>query len=132
MAYMDEPAMKTSLLEGSVKLVNGPLQAMLKPGQQASQKTAAGTAFAVSETDVDAAVSWKNGYFLFENADIESVMRQISRWYDVDVVYEYKRNTGERFEGEISRNLSMMRVFKILEMSNIHLKLEGKKLTVMP
>ena len=76
-------------------------------------------------------MAWKNGVFHFENADITEVMRQITRWYDVDVVFEGKVPV-ERFDGEIPRSSNLTEVLKILQLSNVHFKVEERKVTVMP
>ena len=87
MAYNDEESVKATLLEGSVKFVNGGNSSMLVPGQQAQlQKN--GEIKTLSHVDTDHVISWKNGMFHFENADIREVMRQLSRWYNVEVVYK--------------------------------------------
>jgi ferric-dicitrate binding protein FerR (iron transport regulator) len=102
----------------------------LKPGQQA--QVAKNGQLAVDEhADVEEAVAWKNGRFQFDNADVETVMREIARWYDVEIVYAGKV-PAEKFEGEIPRSSNIEEVFKILELSNVHCKIEGRKITVLP
>jgi ferric-dicitrate binding protein FerR (iron transport regulator) len=74
-------------------------------------------------------MAWKNGWFEFENTDLKMIMRQISRWYDVDI--EYETNTGnDRYGGRISRNLNLSSILKMLENYGVHFRLEGKKLVV--
>lgn len=129
-AYNEESAIKTTLLEGSVKMSSAKGQYLMKPGQQ----TLVGKdgKIAINEdADVDEAVAWKNGRFQFNEADVETVMRDIARWYDVTIEYAGKV-PAEKFEGEIPRNSSITEVFKILELSNVHCKIEGKKITVLP
>lgn len=128
MAYEDEKLVKTTLLEGSVKLSHADAVAFLKPGQQG---TIAGNErdYKVQEADVASATAWKNGYFLFDNASLPQLMRQISRWYDVDVVYAGGLKDHE-FVGEVSRNYSLMKILRILELSEVKFKLEGRTLTV--
>ncbi|OQP64121.1 hypothetical protein A3860_22205 [Niastella vici] len=137
-AYDDEAAIKTTLLEGSVKVVQSvptrpgtnEQSAILKPGEQA--EIAANLPLTIDHSpDVDQVVAWKNGRFQFNNADVQSVMREIARWYDVEIAYAGKV-PAEKFEGEIPRNSSINEVFKILELSNVHCKIEGKKITVLP
>jgi transmembrane sensor len=122
-AYTDEEDIRTTLLEGSVKIGN----VVLKPGQQA-QITA--QIKVVSNTDIDKVTAWKKGVFNFNDADLKEVMRQLSRWYDIDVAYE--KNVGDiEFVGKISRSTSLKGVLKGLESTGVHFRLEGKKLTVI-
>jgi len=130
MAYQDEPIAKTTLLEGAVRVVNGKDSVVLSPGQQ-SQLTKEGNMRVVSNVNTGEDLAWMNGYFLFEDADIGTVMRQLSRWYDVDVVYQYK--TNERFNAQPSRSAKLSNVLKALEMTGkIHFTVEGKTIQVMP
>ena len=128
--YTDENVQKTTLLEGSIRLFSKDAAQKLEPGQQA-QVHKNGQLSVLNNADTEEAVAWKNGRFHFENADIETVMRQIARWYDVEIVFQGKIPT-EKFEGEIPRNSNMSEVFKILELSNVHFKVDDKKVTVMP
>jgi ferric-dicitrate binding protein FerR (iron transport regulator) len=128
-AYKDEGVVKATLLEGSVKVV-AKESTFLKPGQQV-QLNNEGHASPVKEADLEDVMAWKNGFFHFERTDIGTVMRQIARWYDVDVVFE-GQPTNEKFDGDIPRNSQLTDVFKILELSKVHFKVEDKKVTVMP
>lgn len=129
-AYNDEAAIKTTLLEGTVKMSSTNGQYLMKPGQQA--RVGRDGKMALDENaDTDEAVAWKNGRFQFNEADVETVMRDIARWYDVTIEYAGKV-PAEKFEGEIPRSSSITEVFKILELSNVHCKIEGKKITVLP
>ncbi|WP_316791877.1 FecR family protein [Pedobacter frigoris] len=127
MAYTDAGGVKTTLLEGSVKLSSGQSTALLEPGQQGVANSRG--AFDVSDADIESAVAWKNGYFMFNNSDLQNVMSQLSRWYDVDVVFENKGKEHE-FVGEINRNYSLVKVLKILELSDIKFELKGRTLIV--
>jgi ferric-dicitrate binding protein FerR (iron transport regulator) len=129
-AYADENTLKATLLEGSILLTSNGTGSRLEPGQQ-GQLNNNGRITIIKDADMEEAVAWKNGRFNFDNADIMSVMRQLARWYDVEVVFEGKIPT-EKFEGEIPRNSKISEVFKILELSNVHFKVENKKVTVMP
>ena len=117
-AYTDEPLMTTTLLEGSVKINNS----ILKPGEAYS-------AGKVSKANTEAAVAWKNGVFIFYKADLQSVMRQLSRWYDVDVKYEGKIRI-RTFSGKIERDLSLSDLLDGLKRTDVHFRIEGKKLIV--
>ncbi|MEO6733180.1 MAG: FecR domain-containing protein [Ferruginibacter sp.] len=130
MAYNDEAMMKTTLLEGSVEFMAGGNSNLLKPGQQ-SQLTPGGSIKVVSNVDVDQVVAWKNGLFHFENADIGTVMRQLSRWYDVEVVYENK-NINDQFVLEMRRNSKLSDVLRVLELTgDIKFDIQGKKIIIL-
>lgn len=127
-AYDDESDIKVTLLEGSVKVSSGINEGLLKPGQQA-RVTSGGnssTSFKViNNVDVETVMAWKNGLFSFDNADLPAVMRQLSRWYDIEVEY-----SGEmpdiRFQGEILKDLSLSQLLNGLGSSTrIHFKMEG-------
>jgi ferric-dicitrate binding protein FerR (iron transport regulator) len=127
MAYADEQTINTTLLEGQVKVHNGDQTALLMPGEQASLRTS-GT-LKVATVDTDEAIAWKNGLFRFNEATIDEVMRQISRWYDVEVVY-VNGTPKDLFRGEIFRNVNVSKVLKVLEASGVHFTVEGKKILV--
>jgi transmembrane sensor len=129
-AYDDEPLVKTTLLEGAVKIVSGENVTYLNPGNQAQVDELGDMKF-ISNANVEEAVAWKNGLFQFRSADIETIMRQVARWYDVDI--EYEKKVDEKFYVEISRNINASNVFKILELTDaVHFKIEGRKILVMP
>jgi len=129
MTYEDEPVLKTTLLEGSVRVTKGTTGKTIRPGQQV-RSNAKGDLQVLDNVDLEEAVAWKNGYFQFHIADIETVMRQLSRWYDVDVYYEGKKPEGH-FVGEISRNNNISDVLKMLEVNGVHFRVEGRKLIVL-
>ncbi|GAA3959416.1 FecR family protein [Mucilaginibacter dorajii] len=128
MAYNDEDAIKTTLLEGSVQLTAGGRSSMLKPDQQGIVKD---SHINVVDVEAEKFVAWKNGYFEFNRASILDVMKQLSRWYDMQVVYEGKISDDE-FVGRIERSAKLSRVLHILELSHVHFKVEDKKITVSP
>ena len=128
MAYKDEQTVKTTLLEGRVKVHNGDQAVLLSPGQQAQSKDK--EPFSIATADLEEAVAWKNGLFRFNESTIEEVMRQISRWYDVDVVYG-SSIPKDLFRGEIYRNVNVSAVLKVLEVSGVHFRVEGKKIFVL-
>ncbi len=129
-AYDDERAVNTTLLEGSVLITQNSKKVLLKPGQQA-QKFKSGVITVNDNVNIDEVIGWKNGLFYFENANLQKVLRQLSRWYDVDVVYE-NGVPSRSFEGEIQRDLNLSQVLRILEKNKVHFKIEGKILRVMP
>lgn len=128
MAYADEKTCRTTLLEGAVKLEKNAQQLLLRPGQE-GRLQADKTAFTLLPANADEAVAWKNGLFHFEQADIQSIARQIARWYDVEVIFEGQMPT-RRFMGVMSRNSSLNTVLKILEAADVHFKVAGKKLII--
>ena len=131
MAYTEEDAVRTTLLEGAVKVTKGAAVGLLKPGQQAKLNKTAGN-IKISEADVEEVMAWKNGLFLFNNEGIKTIMRQISRWYDVDISFE-GNIPDKNFTGQISRNNNLSQVLKMLELTKeAHFKITGKKIAVMP
>jgi transmembrane sensor len=128
-AYADENAVKTTLLQGSVKVSSAGSSSVIKPGEQAQFNN--GKINVVSSVDLDAAVAWKNGLFYFEDSNIQEVMRQFARWYDVDVKYDGEL-PSRHFSGEIPRNINATQMLDILSFKKIHYKLEGKTIIVMP
>ena len=129
-AYNDEDNVRTTLLEGSVRFVNDGNINILKPGEQA-QLTKNGMIKVVSNVDVDGVVAWKNGMFDFENAGIETIMRQLSRWYDVEI--EYKGKTDDLFIAEMRRNIKLSDALKALELTGkVKFDIQDKKIIVMP
>ena len=127
-AYGDEGAIKTSLLEGSVKIKKGNISGLLKPGQQGILKNNS-QKLEIKNADMNEVVAWKNGLFQFDGADIKTVMREIGRWYDVEIEYT-GMVPGRRFEGKISRDAQLSDVLKILQLSNVKFTVEGKKIVV--
>jgi len=128
-AYKDEPAVTTTLFEGSVKVNKGTASALLKPGQQASVSENNLNIKVTDNVDLDQALAWKNGKFYFTDTDIEEVMRQVSRWYDVDIEYKGKV-PNKRLSGSCYRNLTASKALAILEYTGINFKIEGRKIIV--
>lgn len=124
----DNDNIKVTLLQGSVKVSIGSDTKLLKPGQQALVQR---DVQVVNNVDMEQVMAWKNGFFQFDKASLQSVLKQISRWYDVEVVYEGK-NRGREFVGEMERSLSLTEVLKILEINKVHFVLAEKKLIIKP
>lgn len=128
-AYEDDgDDVKVTLLKGSVKVNNENTTGLLKPGQQA---VVTKEIKVVNDVNLDLVMAWKNGYFQFDNASLQIVLKEVSRWYDVNVVYEGK-NHPRQFLGEIQRDLNLSEMLKILERNKVHFNLQGKELRVMP
>ncbi|RQO74474.1 anti-sigma factor [Pedobacter sp. KBW06] len=126
-AYSDESNIKTSLLEGSILISQKNKRQLLKPGEQAILSE---DEIAVRTVNVDEAVSWKDGYFEFQAADIQTVMRQISRWYNVEVHYE-RPISKETFTGRISRTKNISQILEMLEASKaVHISIKGRRIMV--
>jgi ferric-dicitrate binding protein FerR (iron transport regulator) len=125
-AYENELSTKTTLLQGAVRIsANGRFK-ILKPGQQAAVNA---NEIELTDADPQEAIAWKDGFFEFTDADIETIMRQISRWYDVDVTYEGKI-TKETFTGRVSKFLSIKQVLALVQSPEVHITYEGRRVMV--
>lgn len=131
MAYEEEATVKTTLLEGAVKVTRAKASHLLRPGQEAQLNKNSDGITVIDDAPLSEAVAWKNGLFFFNRASLSTVMRQIARWYDVQIVYEGDIPDME-FGGKISRNNNVSEVLKILELSKVHFRIDGKKIIVMP
>lgn len=143
MGYDDEQAVKTTLLEGSVKVQsaigtgstgNKKQSVVLKPGEQAialaSPLTTHRSPLIIDRSpDIEQEMAWKNGMFQFNETDIPAIMRQISRWYNVEVVYE-KDVPLRYFSGEIPRDVPLSKMLQLLELGGLHFKMEDNKIIV--
>ncbi|WP_316788342.1 FecR family protein [Pedobacter frigoris] len=135
-SYADESSVKTTLFEGSVNVsrlltkvgVNKDLGGKtLKPGQQSILNR---ENFKVIEANMDEAIAWKNNEFMFESQSIESIMKMVERWYDVEVIYTGNK-PAEKYSGTVSRFDNVSSVLRILESSGgVHFKIEGRKIYV--
>jgi transmembrane sensor len=130
-SYADELDTKTTLVEGVVKVASlGTVKysSVLKPGQQALSRP---DGFLVKDVNITQAIAWKNGTFDFDNEDIQSVMRKISRWYNVEV--EFEGNVSrERFNGALSRKKNIKQMLKMLESTGVvHFKIEERRIIVI-
>ena len=127
-SYDDELFVRTTLLEGKVNVRQGAQAAVLSPGQQAAVDKA-GTFNTLNAVNVEEVIAWKNGLFHFESADLSSILRQASRWYNVAFVYEDE--IEGRFSGQISRNVNLSQLLKILELTGkVRFSITNNKVTV--
>lgn len=127
-AYNNESSVKTTLVEGAVDVSEEGGSVVLKPGQQA--RLSENSPLSVDRhADVEGAVAWKNGLFHFDNVDITTIMRQIGRWYNVDIVYAGKI-APRHFVGKIRRSAELSEVLEILRLSDIDFKVDGKTIVV--
>ncbi|SMC98118.1 FecR family protein [Pedobacter nyackensis] len=128
-SYKDEPDTKTTLLEGSVKVFSKGGDAILKPGQQSVTSS---STIQLSTADIDQAVAWKNGEFMFAKEDLAGIMKKIARWYNVEVVYADQQLENKIFNGTISKFKNVSQVLKMLEKTGeVKFKIEGRRITVM-
>jgi transmembrane sensor len=122
------PVIKTTLLEGAVRVSAGGSHSVLSPGEQAQSGAEEGVRV-TDGADLDEAVAWKNGRFRFNGSSIEEIMKQAARWYDIDVVYHDR--IPETFVAKISRNVPISRLLDLLEMTQqVAFTVEGNKVTV--
>ncbi|SEN92793.1 protein of unknown function [Mucilaginibacter gossypiicola] len=127
-SYTDEGVTKTTLLEGSVRVTGNTGQSVkIKPGEQAVNSLSYISINA--NANIDEAVAWKNGKFVFSNTDLQTIMRQLSRWYDVDVEYQGK-TAQKHYMGRISRNVPVSKIFEILKTSGLNFTINGRKIIV--
>lgn len=119
-AYEDEAGVTTTLVEGAIKIGDN----QLKPNQQYLNGK-------ISQADVVKALAWKNGQFNFgENVSIREVMRQLARWYDVEVTYEGNVESLNDFGGKISRDISLIQALNGIASQRVHYRIEGRKITI--
>ncbi len=128
MAYNDEGPVKTTLLEGAVKIDEGGRSALLQPGEQGIFNSGSITTKTVN---IRAVIAWKDGYYFFDRTPVQSVMRQIARWYNVDIVYKGAMPKDE-IVGRIPRSAYVSDVLHIMELIGIHFKIEGRTIIVTP
>ncbi len=128
-AYSDEKSIKTTLFEGEIRVIDLKTNdsKLLKPGEQSNVDQS----IQIKRIDTQAEIAWKEGYFYFKKADIQTVMRQLGRWYGVTTRYEGNIPVNH-FSGSISNSLTLLEVLEILEKSDIHFSLDGKEVVVMP
>ena len=133
-AYVDENSVATTLLEGSVKVTQGaagnsePKSVLLKPGEQAKIKKD-GRLRINRKANIEEVIAWKEDIFEFTNATIPMIMRQVSRWYDVEI--DYRGAIPERrFTGKFSRNVSLSQLIEMLQYTGVNMKIENKKIII--
>lgn len=125
-AYTDEPVTRTTLLEGIVKVNN---QVILKPGEQAVYKSGN---INVTQVNANDAIDWKNGEFIFTNESLANILRRVSRWYNVQIIYVKPQADLPTFTGSVSRFENVSAVLKMLEeTSNVRFAIEGKTIKVL-
>lgn len=128
MAYPEEEHVETTLMEGSVRVTKGAGQVIIAPGQQA-RFSQASDRIDVANVEADRIIAWVNGKMTLDNLDVEAIMRQISRWYNVDVEFEGPA-PEERFWGMINRNVYLTSMLEVMRANGINARLEGNKVIV--
>jgi ferric-dicitrate binding protein FerR (iron transport regulator) len=129
-SYADETTINTTLLEGSVKIIKGDNQETLSPGQQA-QVDEKGEIRMAKSVNISEVMAWKDNYFSFNNTDIKKLMRQLSRWYDVEIVFKGENKEPVTFNGDISRTVNLSTVLKMLELTGeVNFSIDGKKIII--
>jgi len=128
-AYPEEEDVKTTLIEGSVKIKKGSNIKMLAPGQQA--RITPGDITLKNDVVLSQVMAWKDGFFMFNDSDIKMIMRQVARWYDIEVDFEGKI-LSEGFTGKVSRDVPLSKFLKVLELNDVNVKVAGRKIIIVP
>nr|WP_068887582.1 FecR family protein [Pedobacter panaciterrae] len=129
-AYEDEPILKTTLVEGAVKVSTARHQAILNPGQQAEVDAGDPSySIKVAKANINESVAWKNGLFEFDKADLKQVMSAASRWYDFKVIYEHTIS-NLKISGRISRSIDFSSLISLLEFEGARFDIKGRVVTV--
>ncbi|MEO6961315.1 MAG: FecR domain-containing protein [Puia sp.] len=129
-AYNNESSCRTTLLEGSIRISSGLSKSILRPGQQAMLEKD-GKMKIAEHVNTEDAIAWKNGKFQFEGATLDVILRQLARWYDVEI--EYGGTISKHFVGTISRSVNLSQVLKMLELTGeVKFTINGKRITAMP
>lgn len=128
MSYHDEDAVRATLMEGSIKVLANTDSALVKPGQQVVFTKNNGGLVLKNDADMDEAIAWKNGYFQFNKIDA-SALRQLSRWYDIDIVFEGALPENE-FKGKIAKNIKLSSVIEALKISGVRCRIENNTLII--
>lgn len=130
-SYDNEPSVKTTLLEGSVRVEGNGQNVLLKPGEQSSLGSIGSSKkIIIRKVDTDEVVAWKNGIFEFHDATIKEVMKITSRWYDVDVSFP-QNPPNIRISGKISRTVNFSGLVKLLEFEGVRFRIEGRKVEIL-
>lgn len=131
MAYPDEAATKTTLISGVIKVTQAGAAKILKPGEQATVANRA-AGITITTPELDDVLAWKEGKFRFYNTDIATIMRQVARWYDVEVIYQGQL-PEEEFYGTIPKSENASQILDVLELTHkVHFEIKGKKIIVIP
>lgn len=130
-AYTNEQLIKTTLLEGAIRVKAGKASQKLAAGQEAQLNMISREMKVNNNINTADAISWKNGFFTCNGKDLQAILRQVARWYDIEVEYSGSVQS-ESFAGSISRNMNLSELLNVLEITGVQFSLQGKKLTVLP
>jgi len=132
--YADEAVATITLVSGRIRIIHGRDSRILEPGQQAQTALAASGDDKIRLSDdpaLDEVLAWREGKFLFGHTGIDEIMRQVARWYDVNIIYE--GHPADLFHARIPRDLPVSELLKLLELTNrVHFRIDGKTITVLP
>lgn len=133
-AYTDEPVIRTTLLEGLVSITpnssTGLEHKILRPGQESILGE---NRIKIQEADIESVMAWKNGDFVFKEESLASIMRKVSKWYDIEVVYQEGINEKLMFSGLVSRSRNISAILSNMELTGkVHFKIEGRRVIIMP
>ncbi|QJB38756.1 FecR domain-containing protein [Chitinophaga oryzae] len=126
--YTDNNGLRVTLLEGAVKVAARADSVLLRPGQQAV--LTAGKATVSRQADLEEVMAWKDGNFVFNSLTLPEIMRQVCRWYDVEVSYEGPVS-AKRFTGIINRNESITEILDFMQAAGVRYKLNDRKIVVI-
>ncbi|MBV7532148.1 FecR family protein [Chitinophaga sp. sic0106] len=132
MAYSDEQQIHTTLVSGAVKVLQHKNATLLQPGQQSLLDPASGS-ISVQPANIDQVLAWRNGKFELENTDLPAFLRQLARWYDIDIYIAAPATAvaSKKFGGQIGRDINLQDVMKILELYKIQCSLDNRTLTIV-
>jgi hypothetical protein len=131
-AYGDESVLKTTIIEGSASVANGNKKVIVIAGEEATINTNSQD-IKVSKANIDASMAWRKGLFSFKDANIQTVMKQIGRWYDVEVKYEGDVPLIHDFSGKMGRNMTLAQTLKALKSMHVNFRIEeDKRIVIMP
>jgi ferric-dicitrate binding protein FerR (iron transport regulator) len=131
-AYNNEPRVRVTLVEGSVQVSNnGRMAVTIRPGQQASGQTDGQGQISVKAADVEKEIAWKYGLFNLEGATLKEAMRQLERWYDIEVIYESGTKDIE-LTGKMTRGVTLNGLMLVLKELGVNYRMEGRKLFILP
>lgn len=131
-SYSDEQSIKTTLLEGAIKVTNANFSKILKPGEQSLvENNGLGNINVIKNIDVDSEIAWKKGLFSFNNVALKTILIQLERWYDIKI--DYQSIPDKRYNGMVPRKSNLSEVLHMLELTgNISFKIEeGRRLKVI-
>jgi len=130
-AYDDERSISTTLVEGAVKIMSGQHSALLVPGQQANVSNQGSDPISVKTVNTETVLAWKNGNFEFESEELHAIMRQVSRWYDIKVIYDGDVKP-RRFTASVPRNVNLSKLLEMLKFMGVNFRIDGQTVVVSP